>query len=378
MLIDGHLLVGTTLMTFDDLHAGLDQFDQAIALFPAQRTEPRKATHQERPPDLVPDDLRVHPVAAGPSGSCGRPRGRRTGPRRRAGASVHLGVRPLPRWPPAPVASRLRDGAGPRDRTARAGRRSTGSGSGSRPGAACSGLPRSSSGASTRAWPTSGTASTATRSCGRPRSSGRSCCSSSARAHVQAGRPADGLRPLDTAHRDPGPRHGRVHPARAAHPQGRPPGGTWRPPMGATRRWPRTGTGARSIVRACSMPGWRASGRRPDWPGSRWLMGNPKPRRTRSDRSTTGSPRASTRRTCSRRASSSLDSPARCSYLGAMPIADERVELRLSAKVGPAVGMAGQADARIPVPCLPSSGEPGPCPLRSRATGHDRRQGRRA
>ena len=34
MLIDGHLLVGTTLMSFHDLHRGLEHFDQAIALFP--------------------------------------------------------------------------------------------------------------------------------------------------------------------------------------------------------------------------------------------------------------------------------------------------------------------------------------------------------
>jgi tetratricopeptide (TPR) repeat protein len=43
MLIDGHLLVGTALMTFEDLHGGLDQLDQAIALFPGQRTRPRTA-----------------------------------------------------------------------------------------------------------------------------------------------------------------------------------------------------------------------------------------------------------------------------------------------------------------------------------------------
>ena len=34
MLIDGHLLVGTTLMSFHDLNRGLEHFDQAIALFP--------------------------------------------------------------------------------------------------------------------------------------------------------------------------------------------------------------------------------------------------------------------------------------------------------------------------------------------------------
>ncbi len=43
MLIDGHLLVGITLMSFDDLRGGLDHFDQAVALFPAQPTPTRTA-----------------------------------------------------------------------------------------------------------------------------------------------------------------------------------------------------------------------------------------------------------------------------------------------------------------------------------------------
>ena len=90
MLIDGHLLVGTTLMTADELRAGLDQFDQAIALFPAQRNRPRTAKIRNDPRDLVLDDLRVHPVDARLPGSGGRARGRRAGARRGAGASVHL------------------------------------------------------------------------------------------------------------------------------------------------------------------------------------------------------------------------------------------------------------------------------------------------
>ena len=49
MRVDGHLLVGTTLMTFDDLHGGLDQFDQGIALFPAQRSGPRTARVRNDP-----------------------------------------------------------------------------------------------------------------------------------------------------------------------------------------------------------------------------------------------------------------------------------------------------------------------------------------
>jgi tetratricopeptide (TPR) repeat protein len=43
MLIDGHLLVGTTLMSFRDLRGGLDHFDQAIAMFPPQPTATRTA-----------------------------------------------------------------------------------------------------------------------------------------------------------------------------------------------------------------------------------------------------------------------------------------------------------------------------------------------
>ena len=49
MRIDGHLLVGTTLMTYDDLHGGLDQFDQAITLFPAHGAGPRSARVRNDP-----------------------------------------------------------------------------------------------------------------------------------------------------------------------------------------------------------------------------------------------------------------------------------------------------------------------------------------
>jgi predicted ATPase len=44
MLIDGHLLVGSTLMTYDDLQGGLDHLDQAIALFPDKPTATRTLT----------------------------------------------------------------------------------------------------------------------------------------------------------------------------------------------------------------------------------------------------------------------------------------------------------------------------------------------
>jgi predicted ATPase/class 3 adenylate cyclase len=37
MLIDGHLLVATPMMSSDDLHGGLEHLDQAIALFPTER-----------------------------------------------------------------------------------------------------------------------------------------------------------------------------------------------------------------------------------------------------------------------------------------------------------------------------------------------------
>ncbi len=49
MLIDGHLLVGTTLMTANELRAGLDEFDRAIALFPAQRHRPWTAKIRNDP-----------------------------------------------------------------------------------------------------------------------------------------------------------------------------------------------------------------------------------------------------------------------------------------------------------------------------------------
>jgi predicted ATPase/class 3 adenylate cyclase len=43
ILIDGHLLVGTTLMTYDDLEGGIEHFDQAIALFPERPAATRTA-----------------------------------------------------------------------------------------------------------------------------------------------------------------------------------------------------------------------------------------------------------------------------------------------------------------------------------------------
>ena len=43
MLIDGHLLVGTTLMTFEGLREGLAHLDQAIALFPSRAMVARTA-----------------------------------------------------------------------------------------------------------------------------------------------------------------------------------------------------------------------------------------------------------------------------------------------------------------------------------------------
>ena len=96
MLIDGHLLVGTMLMSFDDLHAGLDHLDRAIALFPAQRSRPRTARVGNDPRISCLTTSGHHPVAAGLSGSRRRTGGRCAGPRCRARAPVHLGVRPLP------------------------------------------------------------------------------------------------------------------------------------------------------------------------------------------------------------------------------------------------------------------------------------------
>jgi predicted ATPase/class 3 adenylate cyclase len=43
MLIDGHLLVGTMLMTYDELAAGLDHLERGIAQFPALANRPRTA-----------------------------------------------------------------------------------------------------------------------------------------------------------------------------------------------------------------------------------------------------------------------------------------------------------------------------------------------
>ena len=78
---------------------------------------------QERSPDLVPDDLRVHPVDAGLPRSRGRSRRRRAGARRRAAASVHFRLRAIPCWRAASLATRLTVRSGPCGRPARAGRR---------------------------------------------------------------------------------------------------------------------------------------------------------------------------------------------------------------------------------------------------------------
>ena len=205
MLIDGHLLVGTTLMSFArPRSAGSSTSTQAIALFPAPPTAKPDRARRQRPACRVPDDLRLHPVDAG--------QGRSAPPSAR-----------MPRWrsrrrsttrspPPTPGTTRACCACGgasrtrrtrPRDRASSISPTSTSSASGRRPAPCCAGLRASASAGSTRAWPTSGTGSASTASSGRRRSSGRSCCSCRPAPAPSAGRPAEGLSAVDRAIDDP-------------------------------------------------------------------------------------------------------------------------------------------------------------------------------
>ena len=176
MLIDGHLLVGTTLMTSNDLHGGLEQLDRAIALFPAQRHRPwtAKIRNDPRISSLTTSAFTLwmlgYPDRAAERADAALALAvELQHPFTSAYAQFHAGVLRLWRRDSQvslDIAIGLRDLA---DRT--------GSGSGRRPGAVCSVPPRSSSGVSRRAWPTSEAAWTCTRSSSRPPSSGRSCCS---------------------------------------------------------------------------------------------------------------------------------------------------------------------------------------------------------
>ena len=111
MLIDGHLLVGTSLMSFTDLQA------RARPLRPGHRPVPAAADAQpdrarrQRPARLVPHDVGAHALDAGPVRSRGRARRCRARARGGARPPVHHRLRPVPRGPAAAVAARAGAGA---------------------------------------------------------------------------------------------------------------------------------------------------------------------------------------------------------------------------------------------------------------------------
>ena len=118
MLIDGHLV--------RRLDHGLHRRPPGWARPPRPgdlavhgRPDPgADGARRERSAGRVLHDVGVRPVAAGLPGSCGRAHGRRARPRGRAGASVHVRVRPLPLRPAPPLASRAGRRARPGGRAA--------------------------------------------------------------------------------------------------------------------------------------------------------------------------------------------------------------------------------------------------------------------
>ena len=107
MLIDGHLLVG------HDAHERRRPRRRARALRSGDRAVPGAADRdpngagRHRSTGRQPDDVRIHPVAAGPAGSSGRTSGCRARPRGSARPPVHVGVRALPRGRPSTLAPRV-------------------------------------------------------------------------------------------------------------------------------------------------------------------------------------------------------------------------------------------------------------------------------
>ena len=123
MLIDGHLLVGTSLMSFTDLQAGLDHFDAGHRPVPAAADRDPNRARRQRPARLVPHDVGAHALDARPVRSSGRTRRRRARARGGARAPVHHRLREIPRGPAPALAPRAGAGARARHRTARPRRR---------------------------------------------------------------------------------------------------------------------------------------------------------------------------------------------------------------------------------------------------------------
>ena len=197
MLIDGHLLVGTSLMSFTDLQAGLDHFEQAIALFP----DPPTATRTAR----VGNDPRVSCLTTSAFtlwmlGQSDRAAERADAALALAAALDHPFTTAYARYPrgPAPaLAPRAGGCARARHRTARSRRRARVPDldrDRQRPPRGGPGRARPARRGDGRAC---GAGSDSTASSGHRPSSGRSCCSCRPAPARPRARPAEGLQALD-------------------------------------------------------------------------------------------------------------------------------------------------------------------------------------
>ena len=249
MRIDGHLLVGTTLVNLEDLPGGLAHLDQAIALFPSGRPRPgRRASATTL----------ASPASPRPHSHCGCSANRIGPPNERMPRSPsppRSTTRSRRRMPCSTRACCDSGAASPGSRSI--SRRvcsispmSTSSGSGRRRAPCCSGRPTSSLAASRPAWRRCRQGSACTACSGRRRSSGRSCCSCRRRRVRPPGDRPTACGCLTTACTSSGPRVPRS--CRRCTSSVAISCGRWR----RTKRWaprrPSPGTSWPSIVRSCS------------------------------------------------------------------------------------------------------------------------------
>ena len=254
MLIDGHLVVGSTMVFIDDLQGGLDHLDQAISLFAAGPTQARTARVGNDPrvacyttsaftlwllgyPDRAVERANAalalaveleHPFTSAyarfHSGLLhlwrrepddrARPGGRAARDRRRARLPDLDRGRKLPPGSRAGRTRPLRGGPGQHPQR-----------DGPLPGA--------------------------------PVAAGVLADAALPRRRRQPPRRTAGRRPPPArcGHRDHEPRRGHDRAARAPSPEGRPARGAWRPTRRAAARAPSTGTGSPSTAPASWMPG---------------------------------------------------------------------------------------------------------------------------
>ena len=112
MRVDGHLVVGSTIIFTGGLQRGLGHLEAAIGLFEISPATGRRIPNWQRSPGGLPDHGGLQPLAARFPRSRGRACARCDRPGSAPGSSLHDRVRPLPRRPPPPLAGRA--GQGPR------------------------------------------------------------------------------------------------------------------------------------------------------------------------------------------------------------------------------------------------------------------------